>query len=141
VGLSRPERVRFTIEREKELRLYYDARLGDHLEAGFRVCEEGEWTELHRCLCKREFQLLVLAYPQYEATFAGKPLVEFARRFVCPVVLVGPHSPDEYHLNSPAALVADKLEIPDQRFYPLATATAGAAATPGATSAAPWSRG
>ena len=53
------------IERERELRLYYDGRLGDYLDVGFRLCEDREWTELHRCLTPREFQVLVLGRPDY----------------------------------------------------------------------------
>jgi hypothetical protein len=111
VRLTPAELERYEIEREKELRLYYDSRLGDYLDAGFRLCDNDEWTELHRCLCKREFQILVLALPSYEATFAGVPLVEFADHFICPLVLVGPGSAEEKYLNSPAALLADKLGL------------------------------
>ena len=112
-GSSSAERNSLIIEREKKMRLYYDTRLGDYLNAGFRLCEDNEWTELHRCLCKREFDVLVLGYPSYGASFGGRSLTEFAHRFVCPVVLVGPRSPHEYHLNSPAALQADKLGLAD----------------------------
>lgn len=110
-GLSQAERRRIIIERERELRFYYDSRLGDYLEAGFRVCEDREWVELHRCLARREFQVLVLGYPRYGARFAGKPLEEFAHCFACPVVLVGPTGPSELHLNSPARLAADRLGL------------------------------
>jgi len=109
--MSREERARFLIEREKELRFYYDERLGDYLKAGFRVCEENERKELHQCLCNREFQVLVLAYPDLGVRFGGKPIEAFANAFVCPLVLVGPGSPDEYRLNRPAALLAETLGI------------------------------
>jgi hypothetical protein len=104
-------RERLIVERERELRLHYDSRLGDYLDVGFRLCEDDQWTELHRCLCRREFQVLVLAYPRYDAVFAGRPLVEFADSFVCPVVLVGPSSREEFYLNRPAALLEDKLDL------------------------------
>jgi hypothetical protein len=105
--------------------MYYDPRLGDYVEAGFRLCEDPEWTELHRCLTKREFQILVLGYPDYQARFAGKSLEEFAHSFVCPVVLVGPSSPHEVYLNHPARMIAERLglEAPD---YHLVEAAAGA---------------
>ena len=111
IGMNREQFDGFLIEREKELRLYYDTRLGDYLEAGFRLCEDNEWTELHRCLCKREFQVLVLGFPQPDAVFWHRPIREFAAAFVCPVILVGPDSPDEISLNSPAALLAEKLGL------------------------------
>ncbi len=110
---SRKELNDLVVEREKELRLYYDKRAGDYLEVGFRLCEDNEWTELHRCLVDREFQILVLGYPSPDATFAGKPIEEFAESFVCPVVLVGPSSPRQFHLNDGAALIQDKLGLPE----------------------------
>jgi len=105
--------TQWTIGREKELRLYYDERAGDYLEVGFRLCHDNEWKELHRCLADREFQILVLGYPGHDATFAGKPLEEFADSFVCPVVLVGPDKPGRFYLNAGAALICDKLGIPE----------------------------
>jgi len=55
----------------------------------------------------------VLGYAEPSATFAGRPIEEFAHSFVSPVVLVGPHGPDELRFNSRAALIADKLGIPE----------------------------
>jgi hypothetical protein len=113
--LSAAARATLLVERERALRLYYDERLGDYLDAGFRLCEDRGWTELHRCLCKHEFQVLVLAYPDPQATFEGTPIEAFAASFVCPVALVGPGASTEIHLNQPAALIADGLGLrPDQ---------------------------
>ena len=89
--------------------MYYDERAGDYLEVGFRLCEDNEWLELHRCLVDREYQILVLGYAGQDAWFAGKPIEEFAESFACPVVLVGPDDPEQVHLNSTAALMAEKL--------------------------------
>ena len=36
---------------------------------------------------------------------------EFADHFVSPVVLVGPEKPDQFRLNSRAAMIADKLGL------------------------------
>ena len=110
--MAPPERNRLAIERERELRLYYDSKLGDWVRVGFRLCEDREWLDLHRCLTRREFQVLVLGRPDYGVSFAGKPLEEFADTFVCPVVLIGPSSPTEFRLNSPARLISDKLGLP-----------------------------
>jgi hypothetical protein len=109
--LSGAERAKLAIEREKELRLYYDLRAGDYLDVGFRLCEHAEWVELHRCLVVREFQVLVLAHIHPGATFGRRPIEEFADAFICPVVLVGPERPDQFRLNNPARLIADKLGI------------------------------
>jgi hypothetical protein len=108
-GLAYQERERLAIEKERELRLYYDELAGDYLEVGFRLCEDNEWTELHRCLLKKEFQVLVLGFVRTDAMFGGKPILEFANAFVSPVVLVGPNSPNEFYLNAAAALVSEKL--------------------------------
>jgi hypothetical protein len=109
-GLSPEDRSKLAIERERELRLYYDKRAGDYLEVGFRLCEDNEWTELHHCLLIREFQVLVLGHPK-AATFAGRPIEEFADAFVSPVVLVGPEHSRRFRVNSRAALIADKLAL------------------------------
>ena len=112
VPASPVERARLAVEREKELRLYYDRRAGDYLDVGFRLCEHAEWVELHRCLVVREFQVLVLGYVRRGATFGRRPIEEFAEAFVCPVILVGPDRPDQFRLNSPARMIFDKLELP-----------------------------
>jgi hypothetical protein len=115
-GLSREERAREAIAKERELRLYYDKRAGDYLNVGFRLCERSEWHELHRCLLVREFQVLVLGYPAPPATFAGKPIEVFADSFICPVILVGPDHRDQLHLNTRAALLAHTLGLPEGRW-------------------------
>jgi hypothetical protein len=115
--LTSEQRERLAVEREKELRLYYDARAGDYLDVGFRLCEHNEWTELHRCLLVREFQVLVLGYVTPMAVFANRPIEEFADAFISPTVLVGPDRPDQIHLNSRAALIADQLELPGRTWH------------------------
>lgn len=121
-GLSSKERNKLAIERERELRLHFDELAGDYLEVGFRLCFDNEWTELHRCLVIREFQVLVLGYPSSSATFADKPIREFAESFISPVILVGPDSPDELYLNKPAALLAHKLGLEDRSWNLIDTA-------------------
>jgi hypothetical protein len=115
--LTAEEKAKLAIERERELRLYYDQRAGDYLEVGFRLCEDNEWTELHRCLVIREFQILVLGYVGAQAMFAGKPIKEFADSFVCPLILVGPDHPDQYQLNSRAALISRRLILPEGAWH------------------------
>lgn len=109
--LGEEEKAKLAIEREKELRMYYDKRAGDYLDVGFRLCEDAEWVELHRCLLVREFQVLVLGYVGSSATFGDRPIEEFADAFVCPVVLIGPEHSNKYHLNHQAALIVNKLGI------------------------------
>lgn len=121
-NLAPDERARIAIERERELRLYYDRRAGDYLDVGFRFCEDNEWTELHRCLLVREFQVLVLANITPNCVFAGKPIEEFAHAFVSPVVLVGPEGPDQIRLNSRAALITHELGLAGQPWKEIAHA-------------------
>lgn len=109
--LSDADRAKLAVEREKELRMYYDRRAGDYLDVGFRLCEDAEWTELHRCLVVREFQVLVLGYIRRDVSFGLQPIETFADSFICPVVLVGPDRPDQFYLNSRAQMILDKLGL------------------------------
>ena len=68
IHLPRKELSELIVEKERELRMYYDDRAGDYLDVGFRLCENNEWLELHRCLVDQEFQILVLGNPGPEAT-------------------------------------------------------------------------
>lgn len=110
-NLDRDAKARLAIEREKELRMYYDKRAGDYLDVGFRLCEDAEWVELHKCLLIREFQVLVLAYVGSDARFGGRPVEDFAEAFVCPVILVGPEKFDQFRLNKQAGLLISKLGL------------------------------
>ncbi|MBD3299459.1 MAG: universal stress protein [candidate division Zixibacteria bacterium] len=115
--MSREDYAKLTIERERELRMYYDERAGDYTNVGFRLCEDNEWTELHRCLLIREFQVLVLGYPVGSGMFAGRPIEEFANAFVSPVVLIGPDNPDHIRVNSRCEMIRDRLGIPDAQWH------------------------
>jgi hypothetical protein len=104
-------RNRLAVDLERGERLYLEDRLEDYLRVGCRVCEGDEPHELHRCLSRHEFQVLVLPYPTPGAVFAGVPIEEFAESLVCPAVLVGPSSSREFRLNGPASLVAHRLQV------------------------------
>ena len=75
--LSHEELENLAIAEEKKLRLYYDERAGEYLNVGFRLCYDDSWSELHRCLMIREFQLLILGYTEYGVRFSGKPIEKF----------------------------------------------------------------
>ena len=122
-NLNREQIETLAIEKEKKLRMYYDKRAGEYLKVGFRVCYDDSWTELHRCLIIREFQLLVLGYPEYGSTFAKIPIEEFAQKFISPVVLVGPEKSDQYWLNNSAMLLINKLELEQGNYKKLELAT------------------
>jgi hypothetical protein len=112
--LSHEELEQIAISEEKKLRLYYDHRAGEYLNVGFRLCYDDSWSELHRCLMIREFQLLILGYPYQESSFTGKPIEKFADEFISPVILVGPEKPTQYYFNSRAELLRDKFGLPTE---------------------------
>lgn len=123
--LPKEEIEKIAVERERELRMYYDERAGDYLEVGFRLCYDDSWRELHRCLLIHEFQLLILGFVTPGAIFARKPIEQFADSFVSPVVLVGPENPHRFRLNSRAALLVDKLGLEEKNWIKIGHAAAG----------------
>jgi len=109
------------IELERQVRLYYDERLGDFLNVGFRLCEGDEEPELLRCLLiRKDYDILVLAYEDRGCLFGARPIEQFAERMACPTVIVGPNRSDELYLNTPARLWTDILELDDGEWLPLA---------------------
>lgn len=100
------------IELERRVRLYYDERLGDFLNVGFRLCEGDEEPELLRCLLiRKNYDILVLAYEHYGCLFGTRPIEQFAERMGCPTVLVGPTRSDELYFNTPARLWTEVFEL------------------------------
>lgn len=97
---------------ERETRLYYDERLGDFVDVGFRLCEGDEDPELRRCLIvKRDYDVLVLPYEGYRCRFGERTIEAFAEAMPCPAVLVGPERPDQIFLNQAAALWVEDLGL------------------------------
>jgi hypothetical protein len=105
---------------DRRVREYYDDKLGDFVDVGFRVCEDFLATELRRCLFRREYQVMVLGYLGYSATFGNDSIEAFAYRFNGPIVLVGPDRPNQFYLNPPASLVSWRLGLSDDDWTPLA---------------------
>lgn len=99
------------VELERQVRLYYEDRLGDYIEVGFRVCLGDEAPELRRCLLGREADVLVLPYEVEGCRFGEQTIEAFARHMPCPVVLVGPVGDTELHVNPPAELWTTELEL------------------------------
>ena len=102
------------VELEKKVRLYYEDRLGDFVEVGFRLCEGDEEPELRRCLImRRDYDVLVLPYPSHAHRFGGRPIEEFAQAMPCPTILVGPDRENRLFVNSPARIWMDRLGLQD----------------------------
>jgi hypothetical protein len=104
---------------DRRVREYYDEKLGDFVEAGFRVCEDFVDTELRRCLFRREYQVMVLPHLGYGATFGDDSIETFAYRFNGPVVLVGPDRPEQLYLNPPAGFVSWRLGLSEDDWMPV----------------------
>ena len=104
---------------DRRLREYYDDRLGDFVDAGFRVCEGLVNRELRSCLVEREYQMLVLAYRDAGALFAGRTIEEFAISLPFPVLLAGPERPDQFFANSPALLFSQQQHIRQEDWAPI----------------------
>ncbi len=96
-------------ELERKLRMSYEEAAGDFTNIGFRLCHDNGWKELHRCLCNRQFQLLVLARPTEDAWFLGKPIEEFAKGFICPTILVGPDKDTVIQANPSADMLHEDI--------------------------------
>ena len=91
------------VQADRKIREYYDEKLGDYVDVGFRVCESVRHNlELRRCLKRKDFQLIFIPYPARGVTFGNMGIEEFAFRFTAPMVLVGPERAGQLHLNPPA---------------------------------------
>lgn len=103
-------------EKDKELRLNYDERLGDYTEVGFRLCEGSDEWELKKCFKRGDYDVLVIGYQEKGADFGGTTTIEeFASRFHGPLVLVGPDAPDQYYVNEQAKAILGELNIPAEK--------------------------
>lgn len=107
--LVMPEGERISLE--KDVRFYYDEKLGDYESAGFRLCDGNEEPELRRCLVGREYSILVLAFQGSDCSFGRYNIVDFAEHMPCPVVLVGPSERDEVYFNGPAEAHTDLIPV------------------------------
>jgi hypothetical protein len=104
-------------KRDKAMREAFEDRLSDYGDVGFRLCEGNDEFELRKCFRKGQYEVLVIGYKESGASFGGTTTIEaFASKFQGPVVLVGPDSPDSYHLNQAAHKRLVDLMIPDEKW-------------------------
>lgn len=105
------------IELERQTRLYYDERLGDYLNVGFRFCLGDEDPELRRCLLyRKDYDVLVLPCPTLDCSFGGRPVLAFAQHMPCPVILVGPEDQGQLLVNSAAQPLLSVIMPPGTRW-------------------------
>ncbi len=104
-------------KKDKELRMQYDDKLGEYSDVGFRLCEGASEVELRKCFRRGDYEVLVIGYQDKNADFGGTTTIEkFASKFQGPVVLIGPDSPDDFHINEKAKDMVDQLDIPDGKW-------------------------
>ena len=108
-----------TIALDRKVREYYDDRLGDFVNVGSRICEGLVNRELRSCLVEREYQMLVLAYRDAGALFAGRTIEEFAISLPFPVLLAGPERPDQLFANPPALLLSQQRDMQQDDWAPI----------------------
>jgi len=107
-------------EKDKELRMGFDSRLGDYVDVGFRLCEGVHEIELRKCFKKGDYEVLVIGYQRKGASFGGTTTIEeFCHKFHGPVVLVGPEAPDMFYINGSAQKMLDQLNIPEGKWQML----------------------
>jgi hypothetical protein len=108
------------IDLERQVRLYYEDRLDEYENVGFRLCEGDEDPELRRCLLfRQDYDILVLAYEERGCTFGGEPIESFAESMPCPTVLVGPEREDQIYYNSMATLWHPTIALDDRGWWPI----------------------
>ncbi|MDY6863809.1 MAG: universal stress protein [Thermodesulfobacteriota bacterium] len=100
------------VKKERELREYYEDKLGDFVDVGFRICERNEIFEVKKCLFRKEYDVLIMGYHDIGAHFGGEPVEKFANEIKVATILVGPQKPDSYYLNDRAVPLADELGLP-----------------------------
>jgi hypothetical protein len=107
-------------EKDKELRFWYDERLGGYVNVGFRLCEGNDDWEVKKCFKRGDYEVLVIGYQGPGTPFGGATTIEkFARRFRGAVVLVGPDDPHSFYVNKQAEEMLGRLNIPKDRWRPL----------------------
>ncbi len=108
-------------EKDKDLRMEYDGKLGDYNDVGFRLCEGNDEWELKKCFKRGDYEVLVVGYHAKGADFGGTTTIEkFASKFKGAVVLVGPEQSDQYFINEKAKERLAELNIPDGKWELLA---------------------
>lgn len=107
-------------QKDKELRMGFDDRLGDYTDVGFRLCEGVDEVELRKCFRRGDYEVLVIGYIEKGASFGGTTTIEeFCEKFHGPVVLVGPETPSTFYLNKLAIDRITELNIPEDKWHPI----------------------
>lgn len=97
-----------------QLRQYYDPKLGDFTDVGFKLCEGAYQVELLRCFRQHLLDLVVMGYqaPDPVNSPAEQPLELFAANLDYPLLIVGIDGPQSFMLNAKALGLLDQLSLP-----------------------------
>lgn len=100
---------------ELQLREYYEPKLGDFTEVGFKLCEGAYRVELLRCFRQDLLDLVVMGYqlPLEEAVVEDRSLEDFAASIDYPIVIVGLDGPESFLLNMKALEILHQLDLPE----------------------------
>lgn len=100
---------------ELQLREYYEPKLGDFTDVGFRLCEGAYQVELIRCFRQNLLDMVVMGYQSPpEDPYAGeRPLEEFAANLAYPLVIVGLEGPESFLVNQKAFGMLEQLDLPE----------------------------
>ena len=113
-GEPQPISPKLLTKLERELRQYFEPKLGSFTDVAFKLCEGMYQVELARCFRQNLLDLVVIGYPPDDpATSNEQPLEEFAAHLNYPLVIVGPDEPDHFILNSAAQSWLDELQLPE----------------------------
>ncbi len=98
-----------------QLREYYEPKLGDFTEVGFKLCEGAYRVELLRCFRQDLLDLVVMGYqlPLEEAVVEDRSLEDFAASIDYPIVIVGLDGPESFLLNMKALEILHQLDLPE----------------------------
>jgi hypothetical protein len=99
---------------ELKLRQYYEPKLCDFTQVGFKLCEGMYQVELSRCFRQNLLDLVVMGYQSAsDQEISGEqPIEEFAQNLNYPLVIVGPQKVDQFRLNQSALAFFDEYGIP-----------------------------
>jgi hypothetical protein len=114
-GEPAPATPKLLTHLERQLREYYDPKLGDYTDVAFKLCEGQYQVELVRCLRKNLLDLVVMGYQlaDQEMDAGSQPLEIFAYKLQFPLILVGRDGPQSILLNAKAVEWLDQLRLPE----------------------------
>jgi hypothetical protein len=100
---------------ELQLRQYYEPKLGDFTDIGFKLCEGAYQVELLRCFREHLLDLVVMGFQEPDSATSSieQPVELFAAKLEYPLIIVGVDGPNSFILNAKAFDLLDQLALPE----------------------------